>query len=381
MSIEKRTTKQGVTTYSVRYRSGKSNRRRTFDRLRDAQDFEAKIRVAARQGELSALDAGKVTLEQFGEQWMQVYVESQLKERTQEGYESVWRLHVLPYIGDMQLREITPRVVERWRFELEGDGVGRQTVRKSMGVLQSCMERAYVWGEIAANPVKSVKKPNGKRTKKIRPVTPFEVESMRQFLLSQRTLRDATLFATLAYAGLRPGEALALTWESVRKNILMVEQAASLGKIKETKTGAIRSVKLLAPLREDLEAWRPHSHPTSNLVFASKRGEVWSSEAYKSWARHAFASAAESIGRPDVTPYTLRHSYASLLIQQGMQIIAVAGQLGHAPTMTLDTYGHEFSEFDPSERMTAEEAIEEARSRVHEAENHVPISYPRAIGR
>jgi integrase len=63
-------------------------------------------------------------------------------------------------------------------------------------------------------------------------------------------------------------------------------------------------------------------------------------------------------------PYDLRHSFASLLIQEGVQIIEVARQLGHSPTMTLEVYAHVFDEFDPAERVPAEEAIRHARDQV-----------------
>ena len=61
--------------------------------------------------------------------------------------------------------------------------------------------------------------------------------------------------SVLAYAGLRPGEALALTWGHMGERTVLVEGAVSLGEVKATKTGRSRSVRLLAPLR-DLAEWR-----------------------------------------------------------------------------------------------------------------------------
>lgn len=68
----------------------------------------------------------------------------------------------------------------------------------------------------------------------------------------RRDEREATLVSVLAYAGLRPREALALTWENVGERTILVERALSLGELKETKTRSTRSVRLLAPLRSDL---------------------------------------------------------------------------------------------------------------------------------
>ena len=63
-------------------------------------------------------------------------------------------------------------------------------------------------------------------------------------------------------------------------------------------------------------------------------------------------------------PYDLRHSFCSLLIHEGSSIIEVARQLGHAPTMTLNTYGHVFDEFLGGEPMSAEAEIRAARDKL-----------------
>ncbi len=60
-------------------------------------------------------------------------------------------------------------------------------------------------------------------------------------------------------------------------------------------------------------------------------------------------------------PYDLRHGFVSLLIQEGRHVVDVARQAGHSPTMTLDVYGHVFDEFDPADRVPADEQIRRAR--------------------
>src|SRR4051794_41300157 len=80
---------------------------------------------------------------------------------------------------------------------------------------------------------------------------------MRARLLAEGRLRDATLLVVLAYAGLRPQEALALEWRHVRERTLLVERAVSDGQLKVLKNRRQpRTVALLAPLREDLGEWR-----------------------------------------------------------------------------------------------------------------------------
>jgi integrase len=76
---------------------------------------------------------------------------------------------------------------------------------------------------------------------------------------------------------------------------------------------------------------------------------------------------------PDATPYTLRHSFVSLLLAEGRSVLDVASQAGHKASLSLDTYGHLFADFDSSERIDAEAAIRAAR------ETLVPATYPRAM--
>jgi integrase len=195
------------------------------------------------------------------------------------------------------------------------------------------------------------------------PLAPETVEAIREWLLRRRLVRDATLISVLAYAGLRPGEALALTWAHVRERTLLVESAVSLGTIEGTKTGRRRTVPLVGPLAQDLSEWRLHTgRPDAKaLVFPGHDGEPWTLTAYQNWRRRLYTPAAEDAGVDRPRPYDLRHSFVSLLIAEGHNVVEVARQAGHSPKMALDTYAHVFEEFDPAERVNAADRIRTAR--------------------
>ncbi len=89
--------------------------------------------------------------------------------------------------------------------------------RKSLAVLQSILQRAVEWERIGSNPAGSVPKPPMRRDRAITPLTPETVERIRATLLDQGRVRDATLVSVLAYAGVRPQEAVALRWRHVRR--------------------------------------------------------------------------------------------------------------------------------------------------------------------
>jgi integrase len=117
-------------------------------------------------------------------------------------------------------------------------------------------------------------------------------------LISGCTGRPLASRGRTSDAGLRPGEALALQWRDIREQAILVERAISLGKKKDTKTAAHRTVRLLPPLANDLREWRLRSGRPgeATLVFPSAASAPWSKAAYQSWRRRAFERAIEAEG-------------------------------------------------------------------------------------
>jgi integrase len=363
MSVERVERRDGSVVWRVRWRQGGRNRSKVLGRKRDAEAFDAELVRRKRTGELAQLDAGKESLAAFGEEWWRLYGEPNLARSTLQVYAVQWDAHVLPRLGSIPLRELTPDVINRFRLELEAEGVGPASIRKALTLLQGVLQRACEWGRLSSNPVAPVRKPAVGRARAVVPLAPETVEAMRDWLLRRRLVRDATLRSVLAYAGLRPGEALALSWAHVRERTLLVEVAVSLGAIENTNTGRRRTVPLLGPLGQDLAAWRLHAGrpPADVLVFPGHDGGPWTLTAYQNWRRRIYAPAAAAAGVEHPRPYDLRHSFVSLLIAEGHNIVEVARRAGHSPKMALDTYAHVFEEFDPAERINAADRIRKAR--------------------
>jgi integrase len=83
-------------------------------------------------------------------------------------------------------------------------------------MLQSILERAAEWGHIQRNPARYVRKPQQPKGRKPRALSPRQIESLRLHFLKKGEIRNASLVTMLAYAGLRPGEALALRWGDIK---------------------------------------------------------------------------------------------------------------------------------------------------------------------
>ena len=89
---------------------------------------------------------------------------------------------------------------------------------------------------------------------------------------------------------------------------------------------------------------------------------AWTKHDGQNWTRRTFRPTAVRAGLTHSRPYDLRHAFCSLLIREGREITEIARQAGHAPSMTLDTYGHVIEEMRGAERVTAEDAIRAERA-------------------
>jgi integrase len=352
----------GAVTWKVRWREGgrgSRERSRTFDRKADAMAFDDELRRRRRRGELAPFVGGREALDRYvAETWARTHAVT-LAAKTAKHYASLYDLHLSPFLGELKLVELTPEVVARWQAERVAAGAGRVAVLQALDLLGSILQRAVESGRLSRNPVRLVRRIPRPRRREVRPLAPVTVEAMR----AASAARDAALISVLAYAGLRPQEALALEWGDVRESTLLIERAVSLGQEQDTRTRVHRTVRLLGPLREDLLAWQLRSGRPEDtaLVFPGPTRGVWTKTMYDNWRGRAFARACKAADANAATPYTLRHSFASLLLHEGRSVIYVARQLGHNARVTLTTYGHVIDELDDAPRVAAEDAIRAAR--------------------
>jgi integrase len=366
VSIEK-VQRQGRAVWRVRWRDELNRERsKVLGTKRDAEAFDAEIRRRKRTGELATMDAGKETLANFAEEWWRLYAVPNLAPKTLRVYADLWDRYVLPRLGGYPLRNLTPEVLARFRADLAGAGVGDPTIRKLMSIVQGVLQRAVEWHRLTTNPARAVRKPPQKRMRRIEPPSPLAVERMRARLRANGRLRDAILVCVLAYAGLRPGEALALEWQHIGDRTILIEGAVALGNVKETKTRQTRSVRLLPPLATDVAEWRlACGRPDgSTFVFPGLEGRPWADHDWRNWRKRVYAPVAEAVQLDGSRPYDLRHAFCSLLIAEGLSVVEIAQQAGHSPAMMLATYAHVIEELAGTERRPAEAVIRDARDKL-----------------
>ena len=342
---------------------GSARGTRTFARKSDALAFDADVKRRKALGDLSSLVARDQSLDELARDWYELYAAPNLADNTLGKYRRVLRLYILPELGQLKLAEVTPEVVARFRTDLERRGVGRDSVRVSLVVVQAMFRRGVEWGRASVNPALPVAKPSGKRQRAVRPFSPAQVERIR----AELGQGGAALVAVIAYSGQRcPEEVLAMEWANVRERTLLVEQRNLDGRLvagQKVRGAAPRAIDLIAPLRQDLLAWRLASgRPSGNsLVFPRGDGQPWRRHDWNNWRRRIWKPALERAGIDYAPPYDLRHAFASLQIRAGMSIPELAEQLGHSPAMTLATYSHVIRELKGGETLSAEDQVTRAR--------------------
>jgi len=163
----------------VRWRQGERYRSQTFDRKGDAVTFAAEIRRRQQLGTLVSIDRGRETLLDYvTKTWAPAYG-SNLARKTQLHYEHLLVKHVLPELGPLELRAITPEMIARWQADRVAAGYGRVSIRHAFDLLGSILQRALEGGQIQANPTRAVRKAPRPRHAEVRPLSPAAIERMR----------------------------------------------------------------------------------------------------------------------------------------------------------------------------------------------------------
>lgn len=357
MSVE-RVQRAGGPVYRVRWRctgcprhpNGGPHSHVTGSRKRDAEAVDAEIRRRKRLGEVIELEQPKPPLlhEFVTETWWPNYAMVELAHKTRLDYASAWNVNIRPVLGGVRLTDIGRSHIDGLRAHMNRKGLADLTQRHVIYLLQGIIGYAIELGLLVENPVTRVKKPPKQRKRRVRPLTPEAVEAIRAELPPHHAVK----VSFMAYTGIRPVEWRKLEWADVSDSVHVAREVA--------KNRKPRRVPLFEPVQLDLKEWRLASEQ-GRWLFPNARGDQASSHVYNRWAERVFSPAAKRAGI-ECVPYDLRHSFVSLLIQAGYQILEVARLAGHLPQETLGTYGHLFEEYDPTEQVDPTALIQEARA-------------------
>ncbi len=332
----------------------------TGKRIRRTVYAQTKQEVIERLDKLRARTGGSSTatkrgipptLREFAEVWLESEVRLNLAATTFRSYSGILRNHVFPVLGTMRVNEIDPDDVGRC-VAIVRETASASMAAKARTLLALVMGHALRREKTHRNPLTGVTVPKfEKRAMKF--LTAAQIQSL--FVAAEGD-RFEGLVVLLATAGLRVGEARALTWADVdlsKRTIAITKTAQeAFGKITfvDPKTDAGKRVVAIGlatvqalQKRKKLAEAEKLAKP-KDLVFPSTTGTAMRlSNLHRRW----WQPLLEKAGLERVRIHDLRHSSASLSLLAGTDSKIVATRLGHvSPTFTQRTYQHAVAELE-----------------------------------
>jgi integrase len=245
--------------------------------------------------------------------------------------------HVRPGIGAKRLATLTGVQVREWLAAMAKAGTSESERQKAGATARKALNAAVDAGLIAVSPMERIRLTGVTRDEQ-RVMTAAQLIHLAD-AVTRKPFRAGVLLQ--ADACLRPGELLGLRWGDLdpAAGTIAVRRAicTRTGEAKELKTvQSRRTLPLSAPTLAAL-AELPTGSPTDPLFPAPDGGHWW----YSNWAGKVFRPLAKAAGLEWATPYTLRHTGASLLLSAGVNVLVVSRRLGHRDAaMTLRVYSH-----------------------------------------
>ena len=338
--------------WCVDFRDGSG--KRIIQRAESKQEAQERLAEIMRGLKVGSYDPtlAKTPLEEYAPKWLQIK-QAEVKPSTLTSYEYALRVHILPDLGKHQLGKLTREAIKAFLGKKNEAGLSRDTVRVLHATLRALLEEAVESGIVPVNVARRAGKFVKGKADRGEKIQFFSRDELALFLETAKSeaLAYYPLFLCLARTGLRIGEAIGLQCGDldfagfgieVRRNIVK-------GKVGTPKNGRTRRVDMSQQLAQVLRG--EIANRKAQLLrlgkSADELGNLWLFQSGAggplddSKVRKVLARLLVKAGLPRRNLHSLRHSFASLLIQNGESLAYVRDQLGHSSIqITVDTYGH-----------------------------------------
>ena len=316
---------------------------------------EVKEKLKTAIQETQSLDfskTGQYTVGQWMDVWYKNYAKIKVRPSSHQTYKGYIENHIKPNIGDIPLEKLTTLDLQRLyktllangrvdRLESKGQpkGLSPKTVRNIHQILSSALKLAQEQRIILTNPAEGCALPKVEH----REMKTLPVEQLQSFLREAKDSGVFELYYLELATGLRRGELLGLKWEDIdleHGDLRVRRQIARInGKVVEAPLKTKNAYRTL-PLAEDTISILNEQKKkvgSSPWVFPSATGGPMSPDS----VLHMLHRVLKRAGLPQVRFHDLRHTFATLALQNGVDIKTVSGMLGHfSAGFTLDTYAH-----------------------------------------
>ena len=293
--------------------------------------------------------SGRLTVAEHLHNWLEGYVKTNCSPRTLDGYQSIIEHHLIPALGQLQLKHLHPQAIQKY-YGQACEKLSPRTVHHFHRVLSQSLKFAVRQGYLGRNPAEMIDPPSP-RKKAMRTMTPSEVEVLLDMA------KDSDYYPAIYTAlstGLRQAELLGLRWRDVDLDMLAISVSQVLYKrrgvcqFKEPKTShSRRRVAMTPKLALFLRQYRAEREglflvlgkplTLDSLVFSNIEGKPMD----PCVLTHAFGRIVARARLKGVRFHDLRHTFASIMLLRGAKPKVISEALGHSSVaFTMDTYSH-----------------------------------------
>ena len=300
------------------------------------------------------MEPSKMTVGQWLDVWYKEY-QGGVKPYTISQYGTQIRVHLKPSLGAIKLQQLTAPMIQSMYNAEQHKGLSAKSIRNLHGVLHKALSQAVKLSYLHFNPCEACELPRVEKHE----IKPLEGDYVNRFLQEAAKSKFEILYTVTLFTGMRQGEILGLTWDSINFKTGTINIYRQLQKerilggggtyhfvpLKNDKTRMITPapsvLALLRHQKQQQNEWRLKTgemwNNSMNLVFTDETGH----HLYSHTVFTNFKRIVKNIGLNDTRFHDLRHTYATLSLQNGDNIKTVSQTLGHATVaFTLDVYGH-----------------------------------------
>lgn len=284
-------------------------------------------------------------ISEYGKQSFQRHVKER-RPHVKNAYEKHFENHIIPDFGNRLIDSLSPLELLDWQNK-KLEKYKASTVRKYRSILYSVFTDAVLEGILPDNPFDRVPRPSDidefdfedEEDTQLRPFSLNEIHS----LIDKAKGYMKNFIGIMAFTGMRPGEIVSLEWKDINfeDSLISIKRTTVYGRVGPVKTkSSKRSIEMLPLVKE-------YFLKQKDLTFGNPYDRVFLSSFHKPFYSHDIISSRFKDLLIEGDPrylYNLRHSFASLMISEGEDVLWVSRMLGHKSLdITLKTYSKAYS--------------------------------------
>lgn len=323
----------------------------TGNSQKECHEWIRKTRTKIEHG--LSFEGDKIKLSEFLDQWLTAISGSRSRNTIRQ-YRWYVEKKILPHLGDVKLKDLTPdRIQNFYHYLLKEKNLSNHAVHYTHTVLRSALYQAVKLGLIIRNPCTATTPPKPNRSE----MQIYDEDQVQVLLNTSLEMEDRfyPLYYLAIHTGMRLGELLGLKWKDlnfekrslvVQRQVLFPKGGGYVFSPPKSSSGTrtiILGYQAIQVLQQNFafvrnlaeaagEAWQD-----LDLVFPSNQG----TPVTHSNLRREYYKVVSKSGLPKIRFHDLRHTAASLMLNNGIPVLIASRRLGHAKaSITMDTYGH-----------------------------------------